>query len=153
MKQVNATVVQGHAVASGRSRIDRRFPEGTIGLQLPLFKSRGVDVVELLGGNAFVGTLNLTIAPHVWHIAQPEYHLQGIKWTPIFAPENFYLSMAAIVFKDRQFRAILYMPDPATKPDHFKPADLIEVLAEPIEAIAYGDRVELAYNPTAIELS
>jgi hypothetical protein len=47
---------------------------------------------------------------------------------------------------------MIYIPDPATKPDHFQDPSIIEGLAEKIEGLNYGDTVSLLYNPEAIEI-
>jgi hypothetical protein len=45
---------------------------------------------------------------------------------------------------------MLYIPDPATKPAHFNPPHIVDVLAAPIIGIGYGSEVELAYNSAAV---
>ncbi len=152
VKEVNAVLREGHLVASGTSNEDRRFPAGTIRLQIPHFKRHGLDVEEWLGPDFVYGTLNLSVAPMTVQLKQPEYNFKNIAWTDIFPPENFYLSKAEIRFKNATYRALLYIPDPGTKPDHFKPADLIEVIAARIPGLTYGDQGTLLYNPAAISI-
>jgi hypothetical protein len=149
MNFVPATVVRGHGVASGASA-DPRFPEGTIRLQLPLFQQRGLDVEEYIGPGLVVGTLNLSLEPRVYEIGRPEFSFPGIAWTSHFPAENFYLSPARVHFRGRGHRALLYIPDPATKPDHVQPPGVIEVLAERVAGALPGSRVELEYDPAAI---
>jgi hypothetical protein len=153
LNYVRAVVVQGHGIASGASQTDRRFPEGTIRLQLPLFKERGLDVHQYLGPNMVMGTLNLCIAPHRYRINRPQHAFSQVKWTPLQPAENFFLATAEIVFHERRYAALLYMPDPATKPAHFQPPDVIEVLAQRIPNLVYGSVLELGYRPADVTIT
>lgn len=152
MKTVKGAVLEGHRVASGTSQEDKRFPGGTIRMQKPFFKERGLDFDAYFDGDFVYGTLNLSIAPRHFKIAKPEFYFPQIKWTDIFPPENFFLSAAEVAFGGRAYRALIYIPDPATKPDHFHDLSVIEVIAQRIEGIAYGDEVRLGYAETAIEV-
>lgn len=151
MKTVKAVVLEGHRVASGTSQEDKRFPGGTIRMQKPFFKERGLDFDAYLDGDFIYGMLNLSIAPHSFKIAKPEFFFPEVKWTDVFPPENFFLSAAEVMFRGRGYKALIYIPDPATKPDHFHDLSVIEVIAQRIEGIAYGDEVELGYTIQAQE--
>jgi hypothetical protein len=153
LNYVRAAVVQGHGVASGTSKTDRRFPEGTIRLQLPLFKKRGLDVQQYLGPDMVMGTLNLSIAPCSYRINHPEHVFSQVKWTPLQPAENFCLATAEIVFHEHRYAALLYMPDPATKPAHFQPPDVIEVLAQRIPNVVDGSVLELGYRPADVTIT
>lgn len=152
MEKTRATVKAGHGVASGRSTTDTRFPRGTIRLQEPFFKEKGFDFQAYFGGDFVRGTLNLSLSPRRFTIESPEYVLKDVKWTDLLPAENFFLSPAEIHFQGRAFKALIYIPDPATKPDHFQAPDIIEVIAESVPNLDYGDEVELAYNPEAIKV-
>lgn len=145
---VAATVVSGHRVASGLGG-DPRFPQGTITPQLPFFRRAMPDMVAFLGGEPFPGTINLKVDGRV-EVRCPEFRLPDVRWTDAFPPETFYLSRAALQADDAAHPVLLYIPDPATKPDHFQPADRIELLASRIEGVAYGAAVRLLYDPDAI---
>ena len=56
---INGTVVRGHGVASGCAG-DPRFPAGTLGLQLPIFASLGLQL-----DGFYHGTINVSLAPLV----------------------------------------------------------------------------------------
>jgi hypothetical protein len=150
--KIKAPIVAGHRIASGTSLKDRRFPAGSIAMQAPFFKQQGLDLEAYFGGDFFKGTVNVSVAPLVREIASPEYFMRSIKWTGLFPPENFYLSPAELTFRNKTYKGMLYIPDPATKPDHFNPATVIDVIAPYIEGIAYGTEVEFGYNPAAIRL-
>ncbi|MGB0082982.1 MAG: hypothetical protein WBP90_15765 [Terracidiphilus sp.] len=152
LRQVSAVVARGHGVASGRSTVDTRFPRGTIRMQLPFFAARGLDLDAYFSGNFLAATLNLDLSPHRVQILQPEFFLSSVAWTDLMPAENFYLSAAQISFGERLYKAMLYIPDPATKPDHFQPPTIVEAIAEPIACLSYGDAVALHYHPAAIQL-
>jgi len=149
---ISCTVCAGHKVASGQAENDRRFPSGTIEMQVPHFREKGFDLKAYFNGDYVSGTLNLSIKPHTYHIGKPDYFLEAVKWTPLFPPENFFLGGAEIIYKDVNYRALIYIPDPSTKPDHFQPPDIIEVIAQKIPGISYGEKVMLLYNPQFIKV-
>jgi len=153
MLRAKGRVIEGHRIASGTSLIDRRFPSGSIQMQMPFFKEQGLDLDAYFEGHFVTGTLNVSFAPRVIEILKPEYFMREISWADIFPPENFYLSPSAVTYGGITYRGLLYIPDPATKPDHFNPPTAIDVLAEPIPDIGYGSVVELHYNPVAISLA
>ena len=150
MRTIEATVVRGHRIASGACG-DPRFPAGTIALQLPFFRRLVPKFDAYLGCPAFAGTINLAVGRAVT-IDNPEICLNAIGWTPLFAPERFFLSQGMLNHRGGRYPVFLYMPDPATKPDHAQPPDRIELLAAPIAGLAYGDRVSLHYAAAALAI-
>lgn len=153
MQTVKAKIVPGHQVASGRSTKDLRFPGGTIRMQKPHFKQAGFDMDAFFGGDFVHGTLNLDISPRKFTIKSPEIFLRAVTWSDITPAENFFLSPAKILFKETAYTALIYIPDPATKPDHFQAPTVIEVIAQTIPGAEYGAEVFLHYAPDAIEIS
>ena len=121
-------------------------------MQMPFFKQQGLDLDAYFNGNFVKGTLNVSFAPQTYDILKPEYFMRSVKWTDAFPAENFYLSPAEITYRAKKYRAMIYIPDPSTKPDHFNPPTMVDVLAEPVAGIQYGDALELGYNPAAIRL-
>ena len=144
-------VVRGHRVASGLGG-DRRFPAGTIALQLPIFRDLVPALEAHLGGPAHPGTINLRLAGARRRILRPEIILEHVRWTPLFPPETFYLSRAELVHDGREHPVFLYIPDPATKPDHHQASNVIELLARRIEGLEYGDAATLRFRPDAIAI-
>jgi hypothetical protein len=59
---VTGFVCQGFRVASGQTT-DSPYPAGTIAMQVPFFRDRGLDLSRY-----FLGTLNVSIAPKVFTI-------------------------------------------------------------------------------------
>lgn len=147
---IAATLVQGYQIASGRSAEDLRFPQGTIRLQTPFFKEKGLDFDLYFNGDYVSGTLNLSLGGKTVQVLQPEYYFTDIKWSDCFPAENFYLSKAAILFQGRKFLALIYIPDPKTKVDHFSSPSIVEVIAQTIVGIHYGDKLTLCYNAKEI---
>lgn len=153
METVQTTLIKGFQIASGTSETDKRFPGGSIRLQQPFFKEQGLDLDSYFEGKLFYGTLNLSIAPRLFEIKTPEYFMKSVRWTDQLPAENFYLSPAEVLFKGTLFKALLYIPDPSTKLDHFNPPTMVDVLTQPLEGITYGDDVTLRYNPDAVSIS
>ena len=106
-------VVRGHGVASGRAG-DPRFPHGTVAMQIPFFRERGLDLAG--------------------------FH-------PEMPAETFSFARATLVRDGARFPAWIYWPHPETKPEHFQPGGVAEVIAPPVPGLAYGDRVVLETMP------
>ena len=82
-REILATVVEGHGVASGKSN-DPRFPGGTLQMQIPFFLEFGLDL-----SHYHTGTLNLSIAPHRFEIISPTHTFRLVKWHPTEPAEDF----------------------------------------------------------------
>lgn len=134
---IRATVTAGHGVASGKAD-DPRYPKGTLGQQWPLFEAAGIPLDGL-----FPGTLNLSVAPQTFQLIKPRYTLSGVSWSDHHPPEDFFFSPCRIIFEDIPYSALLYIPSPETKAEHFQTPDVLEVLAPLIEGITYGATVRL----------
>lgn len=147
---IKGVVIPGHRIASGTSEIDRRFPQGSIAMQAPHFKRQGLDLATYFDGDFFNGTLNVSIQPLIWEILKPEYTMRDVRWTDLQPAENFFLSPGALAYRGQIYRAMLYIPDPGTKPAHFNPPHIVDVLTVQIPDVGYGSEVELFYNPTAV---
>jgi hypothetical protein len=152
MKQINATVMRGYRLSSGDAPQDTRFPGGTLRMQKPLFAAAGFDLDGYFAGDFVLATLNLSIAPDIVRVKRPEVFLAGIKWSPVFPAENFYLSPAQLLHHGTTYRALLYIPDPATKIDHFQVPSMVEVIAQRVAGIGYEDEIMLIYNPEAVAI-
>ena len=146
---VSGIVVAGHGVASGRCP-DPRFPSGSIALQAPLFRERGVDLAVIVGGDPVLGTINIDLSPLTPAVAEPEILVPGVTWSNHMPTENFWLFRARLRHAGEMYRAVIYMPDPATKPAHFQPARVVEVIAARVSGLNAGDYVDLAADPAFI---
>lgn len=149
--ETRGMVTRGYRVASGAGG-DPRFPGGTIAPQLPFFRDRIAGFDAWLEGPAFPGTINLTFAGCEVTLPEPDFVLPAVAWTPCFPPETFLLSRCMLVAGAVHHPAFAYRPDPATKPDHFQPAGILELLAAFVPGLAYGAEVTLRHKPGAIRI-
>lgn len=136
---VPARIVAGHKVASGQGG-DPRFPDGTLRMQIPLFKERGLDLSPY-----YPGTLNLSISPWQYEVASPKLTFRQIKWCPTEPAEDFsFFDCEIRPAKQKEYVAgLIYFPHPETKPEHFQPPDVLEVLAPPLSDLTYGEVLDL----------
>jgi hypothetical protein len=141
---VHGVVAQGYRVASAPSR---DYPYGALGRQRPLFKARGLDL-----DGYFNGTLNIDIRPSRFEMVRPEHTFERVAWTDLHPPETFSFSRCRVVFRGREYDGWVYYPHPETKKRHFQDASLLEVIAEPIPAIGYGDCVEVRVKPEEVAI-
>jgi hypothetical protein len=142
-------VVSGHGVASGAAA-DPRFPRGTIAMQAPLFRARGVDLAALIGAEPVMGTINVDLTPAAPCVLAPEIELRAVKWSPAVPPENFWLFRAEIDYAHRTHKALIYMPDPTTKPEHHQPSGVVEIIAPRLEELRVEKTVVITADATFI---
>jgi hypothetical protein len=134
---VEGKVISGYGVASGKGN-DSRYPNGTLILQLPYFKEKGLDL-----SGFYRGTLNIDISPHTFTIKKPTYYLKDIDWSDHIPPENFYFFEVTLLFKERKYEGLIYMPDPKTKTDHHQINTMLEIMMPFVEGIENGSSVKL----------
>lgn len=139
---VPGIVVEGHRVASAPSTA---YPYATLEKQKPYFEALGLDLSPF-----FLGTLNVSIAPRRWQMLRPRWTFRQVAWTDLHPPEDFSFSPCRVRFGGREVEGLVYYPHPETKIRHFQDPSLVEVLAEFIEGIQYGERVELLLHPAEI---
>jgi hypothetical protein len=135
---VNGVVVAGYRVASGPSR---DYPYGTLEKQVPLFKQLGLDL-----GRFYLGTVNVSIAPLTFEILAPALTFRQVNWTDLHPPEDFSFSACELRFRGKEYSGYVYYPHPETKKRHFENSSLLEIIAEYIPDIHYGEQVELSLN-------
>jgi hypothetical protein len=145
---IRGLVVRGHGVASGSSG-DPRFPDGTLRLQFPIFASLGLDLDGI-----FPGTINLDIAPARYEIVSPRLTLTNIHWHPDCPAETFSFFDCEIAAPgdDPRTPALIYLPHPETKPEHFQAPSVLEILAPKRPALHYGQALELSPDPEQLRL-
>ncbi len=146
--QVTATIKSGYGVASGQGS-HSPYPAGSIALQTPFFRDRGLDLSPY-----FPGTINLSIQPHRFQLTQPQYTFRQVAWFPDIPPEDFSFSRCQLETRhgDRA-QGLIYYPHPDTKPDHFQDPSIIEVLAPFLPGLNPGDRLTLRLNPNEVEVT
>lgn len=137
MTKITGIVIAGHGVASGKGK-DPRYPEGTLKLQIPFFAKKGLDLTPY-----FRGTINLNIAPFRFIIGKPNHFFRSIAWSQYIPPENFYFIEVSVINRSKKYHGYIYMPDPATKMDHFQHESTLELILPEIEGLQVGDRLFL----------
>lgn len=152
MITLSGVVARGHRVASGLSG-DARFPKGTIAPQLRFFKAAIADFETWLGGEAWPATINVALTSEAASPGTPDIAVGPVCWTEHFPPERFFMSRCLLIHKKDQHRVWLYIPDLATKPDHFQPRNLVEVLARQLPELNYDDPVELKIATRVLVIS
>ncbi len=144
---VPAQIVAGHKVASGQGG-DPRFPGGTLRMQLPHFQERGLDLSPY-----YPGTLNLSIAPLQYEVVSPKLTFRQVKWCATEPAEDFsFFDCEIRPAHQKEFVAgLIYFPHPDTKPEHFQPPDVLEVLAPRLTDLSYGDVLDLRVDATQLQ--
>lgn len=145
------TVVRGHRVASGVAG-DARFPGGTIAPQLRFLREHIDGFDAYLGGPPFAGTVNVAFADARVVPGTPDFVVGPVRWTAAFPPERFLISRCAIVHDGSRYPAFLYIPDPATKPDHHQASNVVELLARRLPGLAYGDALSLLHSAGSLAI-
>lgn len=146
MIEIPAVVKRGYGVASG-SGADSRFPNGTLSLQIPLLRERGLDLRGI-----YPGTINLDIAPLHFAVAAPEYHFADLVWSGSGPAETFSFCRCVVVHAGTSHRGLIYYPHPESKPEHFHSDSTVEILAPWIEGLDYGDAVTLSIEDRVLRL-
>ena len=143
---LSGIIKPGHQVASGMSP-DSPYALGTIEMQLPYFQKLGLDLSEY-----YLGTLNISIAPHKFKIQNPRYTFPLVKWHPDYPAETFSFSPCQIFFASTQYKGLIYYPHPETKIGHFQSDSILEAIAPFISNLKYGDAVELKIDSQEIAI-
>jgi hypothetical protein len=139
---IAVTVVRGHRVASGQNG-DSRFPGGTIRMQAPHFRARGLEISPF-----YAGTLNVSIAPYRYRILQPRLTLRQVLWHPTEPAEDFSFFDVQLMLEDPAFiSGLIYHPHPETKPEHFQANDVLELLLPWTDGLGEGMQVRLVVPP------
>jgi hypothetical protein len=145
--RVTGTVKQGHGVASGQAK-DPRFPNGTIAMQLPYFQQLGLDLDRY-----FLGTINISIAPHTYAIVRAKYTVRNVKWSSDTPSEDFSFCDCRLILPDRhEVAGAIYYPHPETKPEHFQSPDILEIMTEYLHGLAYEDPLILEVDSSQIQI-
>ncbi len=142
---IPGVVCEGYGVASG---VRGAFPGGTIRAQIPLFGKRGLDL-----SHCYPGTLNVSVAPLALVLVQPAYTFRGVRWASNHPAEDFSFSACRISCGDVVEEGFIYHPHPETKPQHFQPPSIVEVMAPFIEGLAYGSSVIVDINPAEVHVA
>ena len=143
---VSGIIIKGYKVASGLST-DSPYPEGSIRMQLPFFKERGLNLSSL-----FPATLNVSIKPKKFIMENPEYTFRNVKWSDEHSPEDFSFSPCRVLYRSRCVSGFVYYPHPETKLDHHHHPSTLEIITTYIKNIFYGTKVDIQINKNEITL-
>jgi hypothetical protein len=141
---LSGIVVLGHGVASGRAS-NSPYPTGSIAMQMPFFKVLGLDL-----RHCWPGTLNVSIAPHIWELLAPDHCFENLAWTHLHPPETFSFVQVQLSWRGQQTTAWLYRPHPETKAAHHQKPSIMEIIAPRLEGLNYGDAVKVAFASNAL---
>ena len=141
---ISGIVKPGYQVASGSS-LHSPYPKGTIEMQMPFFKKRGLDLSSF-----FYGTLNVFIFPKNqkikgFKIIKPDFYFPLLEWIPQKKIESFSFVSGNIKYQDVLYPCYLYFPHPKTKETHFQEPKIMEILAPKINKISYHQNIELQF--------
>jgi hypothetical protein len=144
--EIPGLVVRGHGVASGQG--GSPYPQGTISMQAPFFRQRGLDLAPFVPA-----TINVSIAPATFRIVSPAHLLVQVAWTDLHQPEDFSFVRCRLSVGGATHSGLVYYPHPETKERHHQDAAVLELLMPPIAGLAYGDPVTLALPVAEIEIA
>jgi hypothetical protein len=83
---------------------------------------------------------------------KPEWTFRQVEWTDLHPPEDFSFSACRIGHGGMLYQGWVYYPHPETKIRNFQNPSLLELIAEPIEGMKYGEAVEVWLKPGEIRL-
>ena len=146
MISIQGIVVPGHGIASGKSE-SSPYPKGSIELQIPFFRERGLDL-----GEYFPGTMNVDISPQQWEPLSADHIFEGVVWTEAHPAENFSFFQCRIEFEAEIYPAWIYYPDPKTKLTHFQNPSILEMISVKIPGIQYGSELRVEIENQKIKL-
>ena len=140
-QRAKGVVVAGHGVASGRAG-DSPFAAGTIELQAPHFRARGLDLTPFV-----MATVNLDLAPHRLALRQPRWTFVDVDWTDVHPPETFSFVECTVTRDGAAVDGLVYHPHPETKPMHHQPSTVVELLLPHLPGLTPGETLTLQVDP------
>lgn len=146
MIRVEGTIVRGHGVAGGGSP-SSPHPAGTITLQAPYFRARGLDL-----SGFHPATLNISTSPLAVRIVNPAHHFADVAWTPLHGPESFDFIPVTLLVGPRRVEAWGYRPTPETKAGHPQPETVLEVIAPFLPEVREVEGILLELDPKQVRV-
>ncbi|MCE7887043.1 MAG: hypothetical protein DYH13_06025 [Alphaproteobacteria bacterium PRO2] len=142
MIKLDGIVVRGLGAASGQGKYAVSYPGGTIAMQKKGFVALGVpDVLKWHNG-----TINVSLRSNVY-IVRPTFRLDEFEWS-LGEVETFDLLRCVIEHKGWNYDGYIYRPHPSVHAVH--KADLVELVAEKIPGLSYGDAIKVATDKNAL---
>lgn len=143
---VAGVVASGHGHASGYNPASR-YLGGTIQLQYPHFLALGLDL-----GRCYPGTINVSIAPHRYHILQPAFVFCDVRWFADRQPENFAFCRCRLLAETGTADGFIYHPDPATKTHHHDNPSHLQILSPFVPGLALASPVRALVSSKEIDI-
>jgi len=138
---IQGELVRGHQIASG-SNPDSPYPAGSVALQIPFFKQRGLDLTDHVAA-----TLNISVAPSKLIWKAPRFKFEQVAWIEGFSPETFWFAPCEVICDNAKYEGWVYYPHPDTKTQHFHNDALVEVICKrQIPGIDYGAQISLCFS-------
>jgi len=144
---ISGTVIEGVKFTSGIAA-NCPFPSGTLSMQTPFFKQKGLDLNE-----NFQATLNVSIKPRTCTLINPEFTFPNVKWYPDHDPDTFSFSRCSIIFEELTIDAFAYFHHPKNREGQFWKDSVIEIIAPYLPGLRYGQTVQLELNPEEIKIN
>ncbi len=145
--EVTGIVVEGHGVASGRSKTSP-YKGGSLIRQLRYFEKLNIPLSDY-----FLGTINIDISPRSMELIAWDYKALQTDWTDLIPPEDFFFSHCQVSNQGKTYSAMVYYPSPKTKVENFHNPNIIEILAPRIDSIKTGGEVTLRLKPDHCSLT
>ncbi|MDA9764949.1 hypothetical protein N9C83_06255 [Opitutales bacterium] len=145
--KVTGIVVEGHGVASGRSRTSP-YKGGSLIRQLPYFEKLNIPLSDY-----FHGTINIDISPRAMELIAWDYEARETAWTDLIPPEDFFFSHCKITSGQKASDGMIYYPSPKTKVENFYNPNIVEILEPKIDSIETGGEVTLHLTPDHCSLT
>ena len=145
MIRLPGRILAGHGVAGGRP--DSPFPAGTIELQAPFFRERGLDLAGF-----HLATLNVCTAPVRIHVEHPVHRFEDLRWTSVHGPETFEFVRVELWLRKRAVRGWGYRPTPETKAANPHPPEILEVIVPFLPEVPDSGRVVLGVDPREVRI-
>lgn len=124
------------------------FPGGTIRMQMPFFKERGLDLAPY-----YLGTLNVSIASLGYRPVKAPMTFPQVKWHPVDPAETFsFFHIWRVLPDGSRIGGLVYYPHPETKPKHFQPPDMLELMFPRMQGLEYGMELDLEVDEAEIEV-
>lgn len=141
---LDGVVVEGHGVASGQGA-DTPYPDGALEMQSPHFAAGGLDLSAY-----HLGTINVSVAPHIIERLDAPYRFELVEWTPLHPPETFSFAPCQIIHDGQTYDGLLYYPHPETKLNHFQDPSIMEILTSFVPDIQVGNAVKVSFSSDEI---
>jgi hypothetical protein len=138
------TIVRGTQTASGHSA----FTDcgGTLGLQIPIFRSLGLDL-----GWAYRGTLNVDISPLELEIICPDFHLIDVVWLRELPAETFHFLFVTVHTETVSAYGVIYRPIKRTKIGIYPGDHILELITIDLP-VTIGSTIRVNVPRSAVQI-